>query len=212
MGSYRFSSPYDMFKQCVDVTKKLLEQKRMMILFGCTQSVNFSLYITKEKFEEEYPELDFEKFKRILFDEIAVIIEQNIVMPEFEEPSLKDYLKNAEIEDTVVSDMLKEKKDKREYVFETLYIEDAVSRYNFKNSTLSNKLSDINFEINKFIFPNHDEMAYASIEFISVDKLNTRAVPSFLEGKRNYEKSKFVCDKYDIDYIIKQLQKIKEKL
>lgn len=212
MESYRFTSSYNTFKQCVDITKELIDEKKIMILFGCEKNVNFSLSISKEKFQEEYPDIDFKDYQKILFDEIAVIIEQNIVMPDFEEPSLKEYLMNKEIDESNVFEILNEKQNKRKYVYDTLSVENAVLRYNFKNRTLANKLGEINFEINKFVFPNNDELKYAVIEMVSAEKLSMGNIPNFLDNKRREDRTKFVCDKHDIDYIIKQLQEIKEKI
>lgn len=47
MESYRFTSSYNTFKQCVDITKELIDEKKIMILFGCEKNVNFSLSISK---------------------------------------------------------------------------------------------------------------------------------------------------------------------
>ena len=126
--------------------------------------------------------------------------------------ALKEYLMNKEIDESNVFEILNEKQNKRKYVYDTLSVENAVLRYNFKNRTLANKLGEINFEINKFVFPNNDELKYALIEMVSAEKLSMGNIPNFLDNKRREDRTKFVCDKHDIDYIIKQLQEIKEKI
>lgn len=211
-GVYRFASSYITFQKCVDITKTLLENKQLILLFGCKKNVNFILNMSKEQFMEEELDIGFNEFQRVLYDEISVIIEQNIIMPDSEEPSLAEYLKESGLDEDQINKMIQEKVDKRNYVQEKLKIDNAMLRYRFKRDTMANKLSDLKYEINKYVFSDHDEMCYALIEFESMNQLNAEGVPFFLKNDKHVEKSRFVCDKQDIDFIIMQLQKIKEKL
>lgn len=211
-GIYRFSSSYITFQKCVDLAEKLLENEQLILLFGCKKKVNFSLNISKEQFLETNPDIDFGEFQRVLYDKIAIIIEQNIIMPDAEEPSLAEYLKESGVDEAQIDKMIREKADKRNYVQEKIKIDNASLRYRFKTDTMANKLEDLKYEINKYIFSDHEEMCYALIEFVSTDQLITEGIPFFLDNEKHVEKSRFVCDKQDLDYIIMQLQKIKEKL
>ena len=108
--------------------------------------------------------------------------------------------------------MVQEKADKRKYVQENLSLDNASLRYLFKEKTMENKLSSIRYEINKYIFPDNNEMQYAIVEFTAADMLGIEGFPAFLDNEKNIKKTKFVCDKQDLDYIIMKLQKIREKL
>lgn len=211
-SSYRFTSEYDVFKRCVDITEFLLEKKQLILLFGCTKKVKLNLYLSEEQFSEEYLDIEFQDYRDILFQEIAVIIEQNIVMPSLEEPSLKGVLEEDGIDEAEINKLVQEKADKRKYVQENLSLDNASLRYLFKEKTMENKLSSIRYEINKYIFPDNNEMQYAIVEFTAADMLGIEGFPAFLDNEKNIKKTKFVCDKQDLDYIIMKLQKIREKL
>ena len=203
-SNYRFISPYTIFQRCVDITKALLAKEQLILLFGCTKKVKFNLYLSEKQFCEEY--------KDILFEEIAFIIEQNIIMPGIEEASLPESLKEVGFNDSEIKIMVQEKVDKRNYVKENLAFDNATLRYLFKQSTMENKLSSIKYEINKYVFEDKKELCYAVIEFASADRLNAERFSLLSGDARAVQKSKFVCDKQDLDYIINQLQQIKENL
>ncbi|MBD5459092.1 MAG: hypothetical protein HDR27_11050 [Lachnospiraceae bacterium] len=211
-SNYRFVSSFDKFRRCVDIAKDLLEKKQLMLLFGYQKKVRFRLWLNAEQFCDEYPDMDFQEFRYILFDEIAYIIEQNIVTPELEEPSLVGFLREEGFEEAVIPQMVQEKADKRRYVQEGIILENAPLRYRFKENTLTNKLSSIHYEINKYVFSDKHEIPYAVMEFVTVDKLGARSVSDLLLQDKGAEKIKFVCDKQDLEYIIRRLEQIKEKL
>lgn len=211
-SNYRFISPYTIFQRCVDITKALLAKEQLILLFGCTKKVKFNLYLSKKQFCEEYKDISFEEYKNILFEEIAFIIEQNIIMPGIEEASLPESLKEVGFNDSEIKIMVQEKVDKRNYVKENLAFDNATLRYLFKQSTMENKLSSIKYEINKYVFEDKKELCYAVIEFASADRLNAERFSLLSGDARAVQKSKFVCDKQDLDYIINQLQQIKENL
>lgn len=211
-SSYRFTSEYNVFKRCVDISDILLERKQLVLLFGCTKKVKLKLYLNEEQFSEEYPDIEFQEYRNILFDEIAIIIEQNIVMPNLEEPSLKEDLIEDGIDELEADRLVQEKADKRNYVQENLPLDNVSLRYLFKEKTMENKLSNIRYEINKYVFPDKNEMRYAVVEFSAVNKLGIGGVSVFFDNDKSIEKAKFVCDKQDLDYIIMKLQKIKESL
>lgn len=211
-SSYRFASEYNTFKRCVDITEILLEKKQLILLFGCIKKVKLKLYLSEEQFSEEYSDIEFQDYRHILFEEIAFIIEQNIIMPDLEEPSLVEVLKEDGIDESKINKLVQEKADKRNYVQEKLSLDNVSLRYLFKEKTMENKLSNIRYEINKYIFPNNNEMRYAIVEFAAADNLGIEGFPDFLDNEKSIKKAKFVCDKQDLDYIIMKLQKIRENL
>lgn len=211
-SSYRFKSEYNIFKRCVDITEILLEKKQLMLLFGCIKKVKLNLYINEEQFCEEYPDIKFQEYRNILFEEIAFIIEQNIVMPDREEPSLVEVLKEDDIDESEIDRLVREKAEKRNYVQEKLLADNVSLRYLFKEKTMEKKLRNIKYEINKYVFPDNNEMRYAVVEFAAADRLGLEGFPTFFDNEKGTERAKFVCDKQDLDYMITKLQKIREKL
>lgn len=211
-GNYRFTSECNTFKRCVDITEDLLEKRQLMVLFGCTKRVKLNLYLNEEQFSKEYPDIKFQDYRDILFDEIAIIIEQNIIMPDLEEPSLKEVLREDGIDESKIDKLVQEKAEKRNYVQENLLLGNVSLRYLFKEKTMENKLSNLRYEINKYIFPDNNEMRYAVVEFAATDNFGIEGIPAFLGVEKSIKKTKFVCDKQDLDYIIMKLQKIREKL
>ena len=139
------------------------------------------------------------------------IIEQNISSLDFEEPDLKKYLEDK-IDPDKIPEIIELKRLKRKYVQEQLVSSEYIKRYLFKERTLNEKLSDIRYEINKYVFDDKSDMAYAVVELNTSYRLED---DMFLDGiniERNNSFIRFVCDKQDLEYIIERLNSIKERL
>ncbi len=78
----RFRSAFNDFKKCVDITNELLENGQIILLIGCEKKVKFQLHLNEPQFAEKYPGVDFQYFQYVLLEEIACLIEQNVVIPE----------------------------------------------------------------------------------------------------------------------------------
>ena len=207
--NYRFSCRFEDLKRCVDISCEMLRKKQILILFGFINKVKFDILIDKEIFSSQYKDIEFQKFNEIIIEEVSVIIEQNIKEPTMVENSLEDYLKSNGCSSEDVKYIVKEKSKKRRYIKDTLMNEEAISRYVLKENTLNDKLSKISYEINRYVFEDNSDMLYSILEFTSSESLNREVDQDEILFN---QKVKFVCDKYDIDYLINSLQRIKERL
>lgn len=211
-SGFRFISEMEKFKKCVDIAKMMLKSRQLILLFGCIKNIKIEILADKEQFSNDYTELEFEEFKQILLDEVTVIIEQNMKTTDLEEPQLKKYLREKKVSEETAVCIIAEKKEKRKYVQDILMNEELNSRYLLKEKTLNDKLYKIDYELNKFIFDDGSDILYSVIELSTSDHLDSERIPDFMIKGDEINKLKFVCDKQDLDYIIKRLEYIKERL
>lgn len=210
--NYRFTCELEKFKKAVDITAELIKEEKVSVVFGCIDEIKVKLWIAEDEFQKCYPGINYSEYQEILETEINVILEQNLNSEILEEQSLKDYLEKNKIEEDERNRILEEKYEKRKYVQETLGESEYKKRYQFKRNTVNEKLTGFNYEINKFIFDNMEDFLYATVELESAEQLENSRMPAFLKGGCMQQKIKFVCDKEDIDFLIKVLENIREKL
>lgn len=210
--NYRFSSDLKEYKKCVDISCEMMKNKQMFVLYGCINKVKFDILIDQEKFSNLYTDIEFQKFKEILIEEVSVIIEQNIKDPNMNEESLEEYLQEKEFSVEEAKYIAEEKYDKRRYTYNELMHEESISRYILKENTLSEKLSKFSYEINRYVFEDNSDMLYSVIEFASTENLDREGTLKELFYNNRSRKVKFVCDKYDLEYLINALEQIKERL
>lgn len=209
---YRYTCPMEEFKKYVDIAEELLKKDKLSIVFGCTEEVKLQIWMTEEECSNDYEELSYARFCDVIYSEVAYLIEQSLKQPEEDDPSLEAFLQECDIDLEDKKNIVCEKKEKRNYVADKLVNEEMIPRFIFKNRTLNEKLYDLNFEINKFIFRDDTDMVYSTLEFSTASVIKNRGIPSLLTSDNNVKRIKFVCDKQDIDFIIKRLENIRERL
>lgn len=209
---FRFKCDLGKFKQCVDITRKMLDGKQISLLFGCFRELCFKIKLSREEYSNIYPELKYNEFRSILKNEVEVIISQNIVEPDLQEPKLKAYLKEELEKEEDIQTILDEKYEKRKYVKDNLMNEEIIPRYRMKEKTLNRKLSGLDYELNRFVFEDESEQLYAAIRFETAKVLSKNGIPGMFMGDTGREETSFVCDKEDLEYIIDVLEKIKERI
>lgn len=143
-----------------------------------------------------------------------MILEENYNEPiEDIDEALIEYLSEEEVEEDMILEIHSLKQRKRLYVYEKLHSQNGKSRYELKQKTLSNKLREIAFDAAKTI--EEDGIPYVNIRLKSEEVLPDRAMPKqiidFINPKRVQEVS-FICDKFDIEYLISELKKIQRIL
>lgn len=211
-SGFRFISEMEKFKKCVDIAKIMLERSQLTLLFGCIKDIKIEILVDKEQFSNDYTELEFEEFKEILLDEVAIIMEQNMKTTGLEEPQLESYLRDKNVSEETAICIISEKKKKRKYVQDILMNGELSTRYLLKEKTLNDKLCNIDYELNKFIFDDGSDIRYSVIELSTSDHLGSERIPDFMIKRDQANKLKFVCDRQDLDYIIKRLEYIRERL
>ncbi len=209
---YRYKCPITVFKRYVDIAAKLLEDDGLTILFGCADEVRLQIWIQEEDFNFIYPDVEFEKFKRVMNSEVMVLIEQILKFPSDEDPSLESFLQEKNVKKEQGDAIAAEKKEKKKYVRNQLMNDGMPSRFYFKTRTINDKLYNMDYEINRFVLNDDSDMSYAILEFSSIGDIIDKGIPNILIPKNNISKVKFVCDKHDIDYLIRRLEQIKERL
>lgn len=210
--NFRFTSDMGRFKQCVDAAKDMLDSQELFLLFGGKNNCKFSTKLDSEEYGKRYADLEFSEFRAILEDEVSVIIVQNIVEPDLEEPSLEKYLNNTGVDRDKIKEILSEKLEKRSYVKEVLMEPGMESRYWMKQESLNPKLSSLDYELNRLMFEDNTDALYATIQIYTARILEEEGMPRMFMGETDRKSVCFVCDKQDLEYMIEFLKEIKERM
>ena len=212
---FRFSSSFEDFEECVSIAKKLMEEKKCLILFGTIKKIDVELSITQFEYESMAFDLRWEAFNEILKTEITVIIEQNLESEIEFERKLFSYLKKNNLTDEECTRVCEIKIQKRKLVDNELMNDESIQRYKFKRKTLNKSLSSLEYEINKYVFDDEKEIKYVYMNIGACNNLLDEEIPIPLSKISVSDKEKrinFVCDKEDIQYMISKLNEIVKRL
>lgn len=203
---FRYKSSWEDFKLTIDFLLDTLEENKARILYGTTKEIRVE--IEDERFDD-LP-LKEEDFIRIINAEFVAILNKGLTNS-WETESLERYLKKrkagedfseADIEEII---LLVEKKYK--YVVAKFINREEINRYYFKQGMINDELAEIQFNINKYMIDNQNEVKYALIKMTTKNGLAEEETQA---GKSN--SIAFVGDVKDIEHLIDELEEIKEKL
>ena len=211
---FRFDSDLDLFKIAIDYTKELLDEDKIIIVYGFMRDITIKFLLTEREYEEKYTELSWTDYNDILKSEILTILEQNYNEPLEVEKGLIKYLIEEKVDEDSIKSISEFKLEKRRYAYQKLYSQKEKNRYFLKQNTISHKLSDIDYDFNRTI-DEDGSVAYANIKIKTDDVLVDINLPkqlmNIISSNRSEEIS-FICDKYDLEYLIDELKRIQEKL
>ena len=211
---YRFKSDLAEFKAAVEYTEELLSRNELLLVYGFRKNITVKAEISKERFEERYDSLSWDKYYKILRSEILVILEQNYCEPVEEERGLVRYLRDEKVDEEKIAEISSVKIEKRRYVLEKLNTEEGRARYQLKKNTISHLLSDIRYDVCR---TTGEEIStvYANIRIQTNDILADEGLPRQIANLVNANNSReisFICDKEDIEYLISELRDIQKKM
>lgn len=210
---YRFDSDMSLFKKAVDYTKQLMDDQSLVIVYEFMADIGIKFLLTESEYNERFAGLSWSEYNDILNSEIIVILEQNYDYPLEIEHDLEEYLKRQGVEDAVNKQICQLKLQKRKYVFSKLHNERDLNRYLLKRKTISPKLSRLDVELAKTVTDN--EITYANIRMSTDNYLESMRLPKELVDRiqsKNAKEISFICDKYDLEYLIDELKKIQKRL
>lgn len=202
---FRYQSSLKEFKESVGFLVKELENKKAHLLYGCIN--NIFVEISDERNE----------ITSIIMNEVISLLE-DVLTDSFDLENLNSYLEeqclDGTIEENDKEEILRSVEEKYKYVAEKLISEEMINRYYFKTHTVNQKLIKIQSDINKYIIDDNRELKYAHIKMVSNQNVPEYSYPyeimRIVENKAR--EVEFICDIEDVDYIIKQLEIIKQKL
>ena len=178
------------------------------------RDITIKFLLTEREYEEKYTELSWTDYNDILKSEILTILEQNYNEPLEVEKGLIKYLIEEKVDEDSIKSISEFKLEKRRYAYQKLYSQKEKNRYFLKQNTISHKLSDIDYDFNRTI-DEDGSVAYANIKIKTDDVLVDINLPkqlmNIISSNRSEEIS-FICDKYDLEYLIDELKRIQEKL
>lgn len=200
---FRYRSPWDEFKTVVDFIKELLEHNRARLIYTTDN-------LLLEMEEEEYANLPLEEdtFLQIINREFVVLLKKAL-KDSWETDSLRKYLRNLEIdrpyEDTEIEEIVGMAERKYQYVIEQIVTKEEINRFYFKQGTICSNLLKVQYNINKYVIDEKNDVKYAMLKMIT--KKNT-----IEENTDHVNEMEFVCDIKDIEHLIDDLKEIKAKL
>lgn len=210
---YRYCSEIELFKRAVDCTKKMMESGELVILYQFIDVITTEVFISQCEFEQEYDEISWRDFLDILNDEITFLIKQNFDgRAEDYDIELKSYLEKKDVSEESRKEIISLKLDKCKYVNKYLCGEREKNRYRLKNRAFLKKLSNVEFELSRTV--DEEEILYSTIKMSVNSALEAKNLSSVMGDVFDTGKSDitFICDKSDIEYLIKKLERIKQMM
>lgn len=203
---FRYKSSWEDFKVTIDFFKDALEENKARILYGSAKRIRVEI---EEERYENLP-LEEEDFIRIINAEFVGILNKGLTNS-WETESLERYLQKGKagefFSEPDIEEIIRLVEKKYKYVVENFINREEINRYYFKQGIINDELAEIQFNINKYMIDNHNEVKYALV------KLTTKkgsAEEETSAGKSN--SIEFVGDVKDIERLIDELEEIKEKL
>ncbi|WP_291635952.1 hypothetical protein [Clostridium sp.] len=219
-GQANLESSDDDFTKVIYTLNQLIHDESAKIIFGIEEDTKVEV---DEKALDKF-DIDIEMFSKIVNTEFVSILEAILSNTE------KDFIsiqyrqsKDDEVKDEneeMSKELFKKAIGKKiDYTKEVIVTNEIKSRYMIKATTKISKLKKINWEINKKLYDNEKEKLSANYATISIKvgkELNEmgslfRMFP-FIENDYKIDEISFDCDEYDIDYIIKIFEKVKDTL
>lgn len=199
---FRYKSEMADFRQAVDAAHNLMEQNKLILLFGFEEDICFQ-FSGLDQDLEPYG-LTFEQFQDILDDEVTYLIAGKLSGRDAEFQSLVRYLKRSKISEEDGKEILDHVREKASYVGSQLLSEQAVNRYHFKESTVNPKLLDLDWDISRYIFSPQEDQLYALLRFQTAQQLPSRLISrQEAEGVSTFQ---LVCDREDLRAVIGRLE------
>lgn len=210
--SYRYNSEIELFKKAVDCAKELLDCKKAIIVYQFIDVISAKVFISPDEFELKYDGIGWDNFIDILNNEIIHLLRQNFEESIVRDPTLKKYLEKNSVPEEWHEKIIDLKLEKCKYVDKRLGGEREKNRYHLKEHSVLKKLSGIEYELSRTI--DEEEILYATIKMSVNPTLEKMDIPKAVSNlfNQNKENVTFICDKSDIEYLIQELQKIKQRL
>lgn len=201
---FRYRSSWEEFKTVIDFIKELLDKNEARIIYNNEDKVLLEME------EEKYADLPLEEdtFLRIVNAEFIALLQKGL-KDSWETNSLRKHLRTIEsdkpYDDMEIEEIVSMAERKYQYVIEKIVTREEINRFYFKQGTISSNLAEVQYNINKYIIDDKNDVKYALLKMISKK--------STIEGnKNNIKEIEFVCDIKDIEHLIDDLKEIREKL
>ncbi len=209
---YRYTSEIELFRAAVDRAEEMLAKEELIIVYQFDSTISVEVLLSQAEYEQNYGEIGWEEFTDILDNEIIYLLRQNFEEPEEKDKGLRSYLKEKDFPEEQQKKIIDLKLEKRRYVEECLGGEREKNRYNLKSRSVLKKFAGIDYELCRTI--DEEDILYATIRMSVNTTLEDRNIPKSVRGmfESGREDITFICDKSDVEYLIKKLERIKQML
>ena len=207
--AFRYRSDLHVFCQVVDAAEKLIQNGDLIILFGFESDIIFKEFFTEEDFANYKFPVSYDDFCSILNEEVLYLINGILMENETDGTSLKRFLEQQGVteDSNEITDQFIRKLN---YANKHLLTVEEEKRFDFKLLTTSKKVSEFDWDICKYVFPNDQEQKYVQLKLAVMDTLPS--IHGDYDGNDAPCNIRFVCDPHDVDYLIRQLTLIRSRL
>lgn len=212
--NFRFKTSLEKINKVVDICIKLKEMQLFYLNFDFIKQT--SINITEKDYDEIENDLEYNEFMFIINDEICYIVDKILYKVEIDNEDITRFLKeqNPKYTSNQINEIINFM-NKKYQIVNKLIDEDIINRFYLKKDTFYKKIINFDYCIEKHQFLDNSECKYANLCLEVSNKIPDNDLPdnicSIIES-RNTEKIVFMCDKYDLDVLIKKLSIIKERL
>lgn len=206
---FRYHSDFHLYCQVVDAAEKLIQNGDLTVLFGFETDVVFKKIISKEDFANYKFPVSYDDFISILNREVLYLINGILIKNETEGTSLRRFLEQQGMTEDA-NEIIDQFVQKIKYTDKHLLTEEDKKRFNFKFLTTSKKVSEFDWDICKYVFPDDEEQKYVQLKLAVMDMLPS--IEGEYDDNDNPCDIQFVCDLHDVDYLIQQLMLIRSRL
>lgn len=205
MENYRYNSAWNEFVEAVDKLVELLKQGK----------VEFCIGIKRDFGLERMEPIDIDDtLYDIICDEVLYLIYEDLTEG-LDEEELRSYLVKQELDEKEIKDNILLLKNKMEYVQDAIINKELKNRFNLKKGSLLNKISSLKCNLCEFALKPDEKVGHYIVQIGTRKELPSfsgEKISDFMIGINSEEAINFICDKGDIEYLIRKLEKLKENM
>lgn len=196
--NFRYNSPWGDFENAVKDMKDALKKKQAYWAVGFMDE--FDLYIDDKAAEEmKTGSLD------IIYNEILYLLKWGLDKESFREDAMRMVISSTGDEISKEEDsMVRAVYNKFELVQDSFETDRLAVRYNLKQNAISPKLSELKYNVEAFYMPDGSSVNCALVNMVCKKKLD--------ESSGQSGDITFICDEEDIDFLIGQLEEMRQKM
>lgn len=211
--NFRYSSSWENFEDAVKIIKELFKNQKAYWLAGFME--DFGLAFDDAAYDE------LKDIQAILEQEILYLVYFCLIGREFsDKEKIRKEISNStnsknNISDSEIDEMVLLVQNKFELVKDAFDIDRLRARYIMKKDSVNSKLADFKYNVMLQNLPNGNKAGCVLLNMACKKKLGdfgSEGIVELFEEKEPTTEITFICDEDDIDYLISQLEEIKQKI
>lgn len=212
INNFRYSSSWEKFEEAVKIIKELFKTQKAYWLAGFMDDLGLA-------FDDAVYDI-VKDIQSIVEQEILYLVYFCLIGREFSDKEIRKEISNAvgpinNISDTEINELVMLVQNKFELVKDALDIDKLRVRYIMKKDSVNPKLADFKYNVMLQNLPNGNNVGCVLLNMACKKKLGdfgSKGIVELFEEREPTTEITFICDEDDIDYLISQLEDIKQKI